>query len=74
MLEKSKTIESVEKLGDNVFLINNLVKITLDETSVEEYCKLEFNEENISEDDANELVDEFFITVIKYHNELEKGE
>ena len=64
-----KQITSVEKMKDNVFLINKLVQITLNEgKSDEEFCKIEFNEEDISEDSANDLVDEFYYIIrqLKY--------
>ena len=68
-----KQITSVEKMKDNVFLINKLVQITLNEGKPdEEFCKIEFNEEDISESGANDLVDEFFISV--FEHQLSKGE
>ena len=68
-----KQITSVEKMKDNVFLINKLVQITLNEGKPdEEFCKIEFNDDEISEDSANDLVDEFFITV--FEHQLSKGE
>lgn len=66
-------ITSVEKIKDNVYLINKLVQITLNNgKSDDEFCKIEFNEDEIQENEANDLVDEFFITVFEY--QLSKGE
>lgn len=73
-MSKTKSqITSVEKITDNVYLINKLVQITLNNgKSDDEFCKIEFNEDDISENEANDLVDEFFITVFEY--QLSKGE
>lgn len=54
---------SVKKIKDGVYMLNDVLQVSefnfddVDESGI--FCKMDFNESEITENDANALVDEF---------------
>ena len=56
-------LKTVKKIKEGIYMLNDVLQVSefsIDETDESGiFCKMDFNETEISEEDANELVDNF---------------